>query len=100
MACPVCGSVEHPKLAVLSGGAPSEAQVNAATAAAERARSTAQAASQEASRQKGTVVTMEQALTRELQQLLPETALADAAAAANGQMKTLAEEIREIDRAV
>ena len=98
--CPVCGAVEHPKLAVLSGGAPIEAQVNAAKAAADRARSAAQTASQEASRMNGSVTSMEETLVRALGQLLPGVSLEEAAQGAVRQARILSDGIAEADRAL
>ena len=47
--CPVCGSTEHPHLAVLSAVAPTEAEVKAAKAAYEKAQKETEQASGKAS---------------------------------------------------
>ena len=71
MPCPVCGSTEHRCLATLSEHAPTEADVKAAKAAYEKAQSITEAASSEASAQKGMVTTTQAALSKQAETLLP-----------------------------
>ncbi len=71
MPCPVCGSVEHTCLAQLSENAPTEADVKAAKAAYEKAQAVTEAASSEASAQKGTVITTQATLFKQAETLLP-----------------------------
>ena len=70
--CPVCGSVSHPRLAVMSADAPTEHEVKAARTDAEKARKAAEQASTEAGRYNGMVSAAEQALRAESSALLPE----------------------------
>ena len=74
--CPVCGSLEHPHLAVLSESAPTEAEVKAAKEAADAARQVMEQASGAASRQKGIVLTTEKSITKNLHLLVPGTSTA------------------------
>ena len=69
--CPVCGATEHRCLATLSENAPTEADVKAAKATYEKAQSVTEAASSEASAQKGTVTTTQATLTKQAENLLP-----------------------------
>ena len=93
MACPVCGSVEHPRLAVLAEDAPTEADVKAAKAEYDRAQDKTKKASNEAQKLKGTVGTTEEILAKELDSLIPGISLADGAKAAEEQENLLAVQI-------
>ena len=102
--CPVCGSTCHPKLAVLSEDAPTEAEVKKAKKAYDTAQKATEKASLAAGKQQGTVTTTEAALLKEIGTLLPDTALdsAEAVAAAqigelSAQLKTLDTQIREAE---
>ncbi len=95
--CPVCGATEHPHLAPLSVNAPTEADVKKAKTAYEKAQKRTEAASLEASRQKGIVTTTESALSSQIADLLPGTALTSARNLAQEQEAALSQEIRELD---
>ena len=69
--CPVCGSVEHPRPAVLSEHAPTEEQVKCAKTAYDDAQAAASAASETAAAQKAKVEEKADALRRALETLLP-----------------------------
>ena len=69
--CPVCGSVEHPRPAVLSEHAPTEEQVKCAKTAYDDAQAAASAASESAAAQKAKVEEKADALRRALETLLP-----------------------------
>ena len=88
-ACPVCGSTEHPNLATMSDSAPTEQAVKDAKQAYEDAQKQTNAASAEASKQKGTVLSTEEQLRQEIEQLLPEKDFETAGAAAKEQIDTL-----------
>ena len=93
MACPVCGSIEHPHPAVLAEGAPTEADVKAAKAEYDRAQDKTKKASNEAQKLKGTVGTTEEILAKEIDSLIPGISLADGAKAAEEQENLLAAQI-------
>ena len=97
MACPVCGSVEHPRLAVLAEDAPTEADVKAAKAEYDRAQDKTKKASNEAQKLKGMVDTTEGTLAKELDSLIPGISLADGAKAAEEQENLLAVQIEGLN---
>lgn len=97
MPCPVCGSVEHPQLAVLAEDAPTEADVKAAKAKYDTAQRRANEASNEAQKRKGMVDTTEGALAKELDSLIPGISLADGAKAAEEQENLLAMQIEGLN---
>lgn len=97
MACPVCGSVEHPRLAVLAEDAPTEADVKAAKAEYDRVQDKTKKASNEAQKLKGTVGTTEEILAKELDSLIPGISLADGAKAAEEQENLLAVQIEGLN---
>ena len=104
VACPVCGSVEHPQPASLSADAPTEAEVKKAKKAADDAQKTTERASLAAGKQQGVVTTAEDSLRKELDSQLPGVALEEAYDAArdretelNGQIKTLDAKLREAE---
>lgn len=97
MACPVCGSIEHPHPAVLAEDAPTEADVKAAKAKCDTAQRRANEASNEAQKRKGMVDTTEEALAKELDSLIPGISLADGAKAAEEQENLLAVQIEGLN---
>lgn len=97
MPCPVCGSVEHPQLAVLAEDAPTEADVKAAKAKYDTAQRRANEASNEAQKRKGMVDTTEGSLAKELDSLIPGISLADGAKAAEEQENLLAMQIEGLN---
>ena len=98
MPCPVCGSTEHPHLAVLSEDAPTEAQVKAAKAAYEKAQRETEQASGNASTQRGIVNSAEDAIRKAIVPLLGEIPLEDAQAAAKAQEAALTGEITGVEQ--
>lgn len=94
--CPVCGSVTHPRPAILALHAPTEAQVQSARQLAEAAKKRAEAASQEASRQNGMVAATQQALSAALKQHLGEIALEDAPSAIQAQLHQLNRQMQNL----
>ena len=97
MECPVCGSTSHPKLAVLSEDAPTEAEVKKAKKDYNAAQKATEKASLAAGKQQAVVTTTESALLKEIGNLLPGTPLEDAASAAQTQEDDLAEQITALD---
>ena len=100
MACPVCGSKEHPCLAVMSEHAPTEEAVKTAKETYETAQEATNRASATASTQKGLVAGAEEKLQQELQVLLPGTALADAPCVAREKAAGLTGQINDLDRQI
>lgn len=98
--CPVCGSVEHPKLAALSENAPSEADVKKARKEYEKAQKATEKASADASKQKGIVSTSEEAIRKQLDKLLPGTALEDALEAAATREAALVDQLDALDNQI
>ena len=97
MPCPVCGSLEHPQLAMLAKDAPTEADVRTAKAKYDTAQKKATDASNEAQKQKGMVDTTEEILAKEIDSLILGISLADGAKAAEEQENLLAEQIEELN---
>ena len=95
--CPVCGSTEHPHLAVLSEGAPTEAEVKQAKAAYEKAQKATEQASGKASTQRGIVGGAEEALRKSIPPLLGETPFEGAQAAAREQEALLTQELADAE---
>jgi exonuclease SbcC len=95
--CPVCGSLEHPQLAVLSENAPTEADVKKARKEYEKAQKATEKASADASKQKGIVSSSEESVCKQLDKLLPGIALADALDVAKTEEASMAEHICEVD---
>ena len=96
--CPVCGAVEHPRLACLSEAAPSEADVKKAKKEYDKARKITEKASSEASKYLGTVHASEENLDRALAELLPGVPPENAREAANNAEKSLRGDILGLDR--
>ena len=97
MPCPVCGSTEHPCLAVMSEHAPTEEAVKAAKEAYETAQEETNRASSAANTQKGVVSGSEEKLRQEIEALLPGTALEAAPGAAQQKVTYLEEQIRGLN---
>ena len=95
--CKVCGSLVHPKLAVLSESAPTEAEVKKAKMAYDTAQQETEKASLAAGEQRGIVATTETALLKEIDTRLPGTALEDAAAVASVGTEELSQKIKGLD---
>ena len=92
--CPVCGSTSHPKLAVISENAPTEAEVRKAKKVYDDAQKDTEKASSEASKQNGIVATTEESLMKDASALMPGTAFTDAPDAAQAQKVALTAKIK------
>ena len=95
--CPVCGSMTHPRLAVLSKNAPTEAAVKKAKKAYDVAQKNTEEASTAAGTQRGIVNTTLKNLQDELNDLLPGTTMDDAAAVADAKGAELEQHLQELD---
>ena len=97
MPCPVCGSVHHPSLAVLSESAPTEADVKVAKEKYEQANTEVNSVSGKAKEQNGIVTTMEKRVRSDIASLLPGTSLEDAPIAAQEKAAELQDEITQLE---
>lgn len=95
--CPVCGSVHHPSLAVLSESAPTEADVKAAKEKYEQAYTEVNSVSGKANKQNGIVAVKEKSVRSDIVSLLPGTSLEDAPAAAQEKAAELQDEIKQLE---
>ena len=95
--CPVCGSVEHPRPAVLSEHAPTEEQVKCAKSAYDDAQAAASAASESAAAQKAKVEEKADALRRALETLLPGLSEEQAESTAQEQLQIAETQIGELN---
>ena len=95
--CPVCGSVEHPRPAVLSEHAPTEEQVKCAKTAYDDAQAAASAASETAAVQKANVEEKADALRRALETLLPGLSEEQAESAVQEQLQIAETQIGELN---
>ena len=95
--CPVCGSTTLPSLAILSQSAPTEAEVKKAKKACDTAQKATEKASLAAGKQQAIVATTEAALLKEINLLLPGTALDAAQAVASAQIEDLSAQISSLD---
>ena len=97
VACPVCGSVEHPQPASLSVDAPTEAKVKKSKKAADTAQKITEKASLAAGKQQGIVAAAEAGLQKEIADLLPGVTPEKAEAAARTMETELARQIKTLD---
>ena len=98
--CPVCGSLEHPNLAVISESAPTEADVKNSKADYEVAQKKTEQASGKASTQRGIVTIAEDNLLKESGESLGKTELESVKAEAEKHEEALAEEITEVKQKI
>ena len=98
--CPVCGSLEHPNLAVISEAAPTEADVKQAKADYETAQKKTEQASGRASTQRGVVTTAEENLRKESSALLGEVALESVKSEAETCEAELKEELAAVKQQI
>jgi len=95
--CPVCGSEHHPCLATVSDSAPTEADVKTAKRQYDTAQSITGQAAQTASAQKAKVTTLLEQLQKELDLLIPGTALDAADTQVQTQTGALCGQITELE---
>ena len=99
-ACPVCGSLRHPKLASLSDCAPTEAQVKQAQTAWEKAAKITEKASADASTQRGIVSATEQTISGQIAILMPGIPMEQASEEAARREAALTGRLRELEQAL
>lgn len=97
MPCPVCGSVHHPSLAVLSESAPTEADVKAAKEKYEQAYTEVNSVGGKANKQNGIVAVKGKSVRSDIASLLPGASLEDAPAAAQEKAAELQNEISQLE---
>ena len=93
--CPVCGSTEHPKKAVKSEKAPTEAAVKTAEKTAADAQKLANEKSVEASKCKGQAETALKALLKQAEAMLQVNGLEQLIAQLPNEKKNIAEKLKE-----
>ena len=98
--CPVCGSTEHPHLAILSDTAPTEEAVKQAKEDYESAQKATNNASGVARELKAVVATSEETLQQEAETLLPGTLPEDARSAAEAKVNELTMQIDDLDKKI
>ena len=98
--CPVCGSTHHPAPARLSGGAPTEAELEAAKAAWEGARREAQEKSLAAGKRRAALEERERQLLRSMADYLDEPDLDTARERLTAGQAAVAEELARLHRAL
>ncbi len=98
--CPVCGSLNHPRLAEKSADAPTEAQVKEARARADQAQSRMAEAGAEAARRRSLVHTLEEAVERQLALLLPGDLSGSAEEAVRNALDQVDGQLRELKQAI
>ena len=98
--CPVCGSVNHPKIAVKSANAPTEAQVNEAKDKADSAQKAAADSSSVAGATKGKIEMQKQAVMTQAEKLLGEAETEDAAEKSAALIEKNKNLLTEIDAAI
>ena len=97
MPCPVCGAVEHPKLAQKSDKAPTEAEVKKAKTAYDKAQEKTNAASTEAGKQRGAVTEKEEAVRKKIAELIPNTDIDNALDVATKQETSYKAQLLALD---
>lgn len=99
-ACPVCGSTNHPKLAVKSVTAPTEADVNASKSAYDKARKYAEELSRSAGEIKGKVDTQTDAVQNLVSDLLNNCELGAASQTARNIIAEITANLKEINEKI
>lgn len=94
--CPVCGSLEHPKLATVSDSAPTESSVKKARKDYEAAQKKTEKASGRASKQLGLVTAAEEALRKKSEPLFGALTVEELRPVAEEQLKDLSSQLDEL----
>lgn len=95
--CPVCGSTEHPQPAILSEGAPTEADVKQAEQALEVAKTEMVEANKAASTQNGKVSSDIEKVSSNIQVLLGDISVEEAGNVAAERVGALSDDIKKVD---
>ncbi len=96
-ACPVCGSTNHPKLAVKSATAPTEADVNTSKSAYDKARKYAEELSRSAGEIKGQVDAQTDSVKQLISDLLNNCELGTASETAENLIAGITANLKEIN---
>lgn len=92
--CPVCGSVDHPKPAQKTAGAPSKEEVEAAEAKAETARINTDKISSDCNAKKSVIKEKERGITNKISELLPGSTLDNADENADNELAVIGKSIK------
>lgn len=95
--CPVCGSTEHPQPAILSEGAPTEADVKQAEQALEVAKTEMVEANKAASTQNGKVSSDVEKVNSNIHVLLGDISVEEAGNVAAERVGALSDDIKKVD---
>ena len=95
--CPVCGSLHHPAPAVMADTAPTEAEVKKARKEYEKASKETEKASVAAAKEKGKVSTQEEALLKQINELLQLQEIDAAESVARDAVSELTDSIDELE---
>lgn len=95
--CPVCGSLQHPRPAVMAESAPTEEEVKKARKAYEKAAKDTEKASAAAAREKGKVTTQEESLVKKMTKLLNLQNISEAETTAKSRVSELLEVTAALD---
>ena len=98
--CPVCGSLHHPAPAVMADTAPTEAEVKKARKEYEKAAKETERMSAAAAKEKGKVSTQEEALLKQIKELLQLQKIDVAEVSAREAVSELTHSIGEAERQI
>ena len=98
--CPVCGSLEHPRIAHKSAKAPTEAQLKRAKENADQTRKTAEGLSGECKKAKGLLDAKKDETEKQAKELWQSVPFEDAENKLPEEQKAVSEEIAALDRAL
>lgn len=97
MPCPVCGSTDHPMIAQKPENAPTKEELDKLQQKLDKANKEANSAREKAGGLKGGLDEKEQAVVDEIQRLLGDVSIADAAGSIDEDSLIITAEIKEID---
>ena len=95
--CPVCGSIQHPHLAVLSENAPTEHEVKKAKQEYDEAQKKTESANREASTQKGIASSCEENILKDCSLLLAKASIEETESLAIANEKELKAQLEELN---
>lgn len=97
MPCPVCGSTEHPVIAVKPQNAPTKEELDKLQEKTAQTKKEADSARETASKLKGTLDEKEKAVADDIQRLLGNVNITDATSSIDKKAVTITAEIKEIN---
>ena len=98
--CPVCGSLEHPCIAIKSESAPTEIQLREAKDNSERSRKYAEEKSSQCSKKKATLDAKTDDLRKKVKELWPDISMEDAESILPDELSAISEKIIELNDAI